>query len=136
MRRFTKPESDSRFAQVFDTPCINRKKQSFHVPVNLKNQCTVLPRNNLSKTASGPQAICVRFASAGARGCVQLASFPRLLCVCFASVLRLRAPADAGGCVHCVFFCVPSSGKRIRSRKLHEHLLYNAKTRRCSPQKR
>ena len=48
-------------------------------------ETTALPRNNLSKTASGPQAISVRFASAGARGCVQLASFPRLLCVRLAS---------------------------------------------------
>ena len=84
---------------------------------------TVLPRNNLSKTVSGLQTICMHFVSAGAHGCVQLASFPRLLCVRLASVLRLRAPAGAGACVLCVAFCVRSSGKRIRRCKLHDHLL-------------
>ena len=51
----------------------------------LKNHNTVLPRKNFSKTASGLQAICVRFAFPGARG----ASSLRPSRVYFASVLRL-----------------------------------------------
>ncbi len=53
----------------------------------------VLPRNNLSKTASKTGAICVRFASTAARGCVRAASTLRPLCVCAHLQLRLRALA-------------------------------------------
>ncbi len=64
----------------------------------------VLPRNNLSKTASKTRAICVCFASTAARGCVRAASTLRPLCVHFASTLRLRALAAASVlralCVH------------------------------------
>ena len=54
---------------------------------------TVLPINNLTKTASKTRAFCVRCAGAGACGCVRAASAARLPCVHSAS-------AGARNCVH------------------------------------
>ena len=66
---------------------------------------TVLPRNNLSKTASKTRLFCVHFASETRASCVRLASSLRPNCGHFASIVR--AP-----CVHRAGTVRPPCGHR------------------------
>ena len=72
-------------------------------PLKPSIQCTVLPRNNLSKTASKTRLFCVHFASETRASCVRLASSLRPNCGHFASIVR--AP-----CVHCAGTVRPPCG--------------------------
>ena len=77
------------------------------VPVGLEEETLgndkVLPRNNLSKTASRTRLFCVHFASETRASCVRLASSLRPNCRHFASIVR--AP-----CVHCAGTVRPPCG--------------------------
>ena len=64
---------------------------------------TVLPRNNLSKTASKTRLFRVHFASETRASCVRLASSLRPNCGHFASIVRVP-------CVHCTGTVRPPCG--------------------------
>ena len=69
-----------------------------------RTQGTVLPRNNLSKTASKTRLFCVHFSSETRASCVRLASSLRPNCEHLASIVR--AP-----CVHCAGALRPPCGQ-------------------------
>ena len=75
---------------IFNTLYVSHSGYDF-----INNTYDILPRNNLSKTASKTRGFCVRCAGAGPCSCVRIASTARLRCVHSAS-------GGARKCVHVV----------------------------------